>query len=43
MGDFHPDAQVNGAFGLNLMALMCSKTSEVFLAVFLLKIIAQNY
>jgi hypothetical protein len=38
IGDFHPEAQVKGSLGLSFIALICNKTSAVFLAVSLLKI-----
>lgn len=32
MGDLHPEAQLNGFFGLSLMALICSRNSAIFSA-----------
>src|SRR5665213_1803978 len=33
IGDFHPDAQVNGFCGCSLIALICSKYSAIFNAI----------
>src|SRR5690606_730534 len=43
MGDFHPEAHVNGFFGFNLIAFICKSNSAVFSAVSLFKIILQMY
>tara|TARA_R110002167_G_C12585304_1_gene643779 strand:- start:664 stop:918 length:255 start_codon:yes stop_codon:yes gene_type:complete len=43
MGDFHPEAQVNGCFVLSFIALICNNTSAVFLAISLLKIIVFKF
>src|ERR1035438_8123018 len=33
IGDFHPEAQVNGFCGCSLIALICSKYSAIFNAI----------
>jgi hypothetical protein len=43
MGDFQPDAQVNGLLGCNLIALICNKNSAIFCSISLLLYMAQNY
>ena len=43
MGDFHPEAHVNGFLGFNFIAFICKSNSAVFLAVSALKIILQMY
>jgi 8-oxo-dGTP pyrophosphatase MutT (NUDIX family) len=43
MGDFQPEAHVNGSLGWSLIAFICSRNSAVFTAVFSFKIMAQMY
>ncbi len=43
MGDFQPDAQVNGLAGCNLIALICNKNSAILSSISRLLYMPQNY
>src|SRR5882757_5779613 len=43
IGDFHPDAHVNGLSGCNLIALICSRNSATCCSISLLLNMAQKY
>ncbi len=43
MGDFQPEAHVNGLAGCNLIALICNKNSATFNSISLLLYMAQKY
>ena len=43
IGDFQPEAHVNGLLGCNLIALICSRNSATFCSTSLLLIMAQIY